>query len=86
MREVAPLREKRKERQLQRFTQEVADYFLTVDALTIDIDEPTTINEAWNDNHSMKWNPATDSEFAPLQSNDWDLVPMQKYNNIVGCH
>ena len=44
------------------------------------------INEAWKDKHSIQWKQATHPEFAPLQSNDvWDLVPMSKDKNFVGC-
>ena len=86
-RNVATLPEKRQRRPPQRFTQEEADYCFTADVLTADIDEPKNINEAWNDKHSIEWKQATDSEFASLQSNEtWDLVPMPKDKNIVGCH
>eukprot|EP00794_Sanderia_malayensis_P002110 gene2108-2395_t len=52
LREVATLPEKRQSRPPQRLIQEEADYCFTADALTADIDDPKSINEAWNNKHS----------------------------------
>eukprot|EP00794_Sanderia_malayensis_P001580 gene1580-1745_t len=55
LREVATLPEKRQSRLPQRFIQEEADYCFTADVLAADIDEPKSINEAWNNKHSVKF-------------------------------
>ena len=52
--------------------------------LTSDIDEPGTINEAWQGNFKRQWKEATDSEYQSLISNHtWELVPPPSNNNIV---
>ena len=54
-------------------------------SLTSDIDEPGTINEAWQGNFKRQWKEATDSEYQSLISNHtWELVSPPSNKNIVG--
>ena len=54
--------------------------------LTTEIDEPRTISEAWNGEHSIHWQEATDDEYSSLISNNtWELVPLPKSKMAVGC-
>ena len=54
-------------------------------SLTSDIDEPGTINEAWQGNFKRQWKEATDSEYQSLISNHtWELVPPPSNKNIAG--
>ena len=53
--------------------------------LTSDIDEPSTINAAWQGNFKKQWKEATDAEYKSLISNQtWELVPPPSNKNIVG--
>ena len=54
--------------------------------LTTEISEPRTISEAWNGEHSIHWQEATDGEYSSLISNNtWELVPLPKSKKTVGC-
>ena len=58
---------------------------LLVDSLTSDIDEPKSVEEAMNGEHSVQWREAMDSGHASLLENDtWELVPPPEGTNIVG--
>ena len=86
LRELENLPQKRQRKAPRRLIEEEADYCYISDILTADIDEPKSLNEAWNGEYSIHWKEATDSEFSSLQSNDtWDLVPAPKNKNVVGC-
>ena len=50
------------------------------------IEEPKTIDDALNSNHSQEWKVAADFEYSSLIENQtWDLVKLPKGHNIVGC-
>eukprot|EP00794_Sanderia_malayensis_P011569 gene11569-biopygen9240 len=54
-------------------------------SMTIDIDEPSKINEAWHGDYKKQWKEASDAEFQSLMSNEtWELVPPPSNKNIVG--
>ena len=75
--QLGPLRERRASRRL------IEEY--SVVSLTSDIDEPGTINEAWQGNFKRQWKGATDSEYQSLiSSHTWELVPPPSNKNIVG--
>ena len=58
---------------------------LLVDSLISDIDEPKSVEEAMNGEHSVQWREAMDSGYASLLENDtWELVPLPEGTNIVG--
>ena len=51
----------------------------------VDINEPSTIREAWEGDYYTHWRNATASEYESLMSNHtWDLVPLSKGKNVVG--
>ena len=50
-----------------------------------EIDEPTTVAEALNSEHSLQWQDAINSEYNSLMKNDtWELVPPSKDKKVVG--
>ena len=50
------------------------------------IEEPKTINDAFNSDHSQEWKVAADFEYSSLIENQtWDLVKLPEGHNIVGC-
>ena len=55
-------------------------------ALHAAIEEPTTIQEAWNSKHSTQWKAAADSEFQSLMENKtWELVELPTNRKAIGC-
>ena len=86
LRELENLPQKRQRKAPQRLIEEEADCCYISDILTADIEEPKSLNEAWNGEYSIQWKEAMDSEFSSLQSNEtWDLVPAPKNKKVVGC-
>ena len=80
MQEVQQLGPLRKRKAPRRLIEEC-----NVVSLTSDIDEPGTINEAWEGNFKGQWKEATDDEYQSLISNHtWELVPPPSNKNIVG--
>ena len=50
------------------------------------IEEPKTIDDALNSDHSQEWKVAADFEYSSLIENQtWDLVKLPEGDNIVGC-
>ena len=48
------------------------------------IEEPKTINDALNSDHSQEWKVAADFEYSSLIENQtWDLVKLPEGHNIV---
>ena len=51
------------------------------------IEEPKTINDALNSDHSQEWKVAADFEYSSLIENQtWDLVKLPEEYNIVRCN
>ena len=56
------------------------------DSLVSEINEPTSIKEAWKNEYGLQWKEATDSEIESLNAaQTWDLVPLPEKKNVVGC-
>ena len=76
LQQLGPQRDRRAPR---RFDEEC-----NIASLTTDIDEPSTINEAWHGDFKKQWKEATGAEFKSLMSNQtWELVPPSSNKNIV---
>ena len=63
-----------------------AEHCKLAESLVSEINEPSSIKEAWHNKYGKQWMIATDSEFESLiEANTWELVPLPKNKNIVGC-
>ena len=63
-----------------------AEHCKLAESLISEINEPSSIEEAWQNQYGKQWMAATDSEFESLiEANTWELVPLPKNKNIVGC-
>ena len=83
MRQVQSLGTERQRKPPQRFHPEGC--FAVTESLTAEIDEPKSIKEAINGEHSVQWKEAMESEYLSLMQNDtWELVPLPEGQNIVG--
>ena len=52
----------------------------------VKIEEPNTIDDALNSDHSQEWKKAADIEYSSLMENQtWSLVKLSKGCNVVGC-
>ena len=52
----------------------------------VKIEEPNTIDDALNSDHSQEWKKAADIEYSSLMENQtWSLVKLPKGRNVVGC-
>ena len=50
------------------------------------IEEPKTIDDALNGDHSQEWKGAADCEYSSLMENQtWDLVKLPEGHSIIGC-
>ena len=51
-----------------------------------EIDEPTTIEEAFSGDHSQQWKMAADAEYKSLMENKtWELVKLPERRRAIGC-
>ena len=83
MRQVQNLGTERQRKPPQRFHPEGC--FVVTESLTAEIDEPKSIKEAINGEHSVQWKEAMESEYLSLMQNDtWELVPPPEGQSIVG--
>ena len=63
-----------------------AEHCKLAESLVSEINEPSSIKEAWHNEYGKQWMIAIDSEFESLiEANTWELVPLPKNKNIVGC-
>ena len=63
-----------------------AEHCKLAESLVSEINEPSSIEEAWQNEYGKQWMAATDSEFEPhIEANTWEVVPLPKNKNIVGC-
>ena len=54
--------------------------------LATKIEEPKTIDDALNSDHSQEWKMAADLEYSSLMENQtWSLVKLPEGRNVVGC-
>jgi len=54
-------------------------------ALHAAIEEPATMQEAWNSKYSTQWKAAADSEFQSLKENNtWELVELSTNRKAIG--
>ena len=52
----------------------------------VKIEEPNTIDDALNSDHSQEWKKAANIEYSSLMENQtWNLVKLPKGRNVVGC-
>ena len=53
-----------------------AEHCKLAESLVSEINEPSSIKEAWHNEYGKQWMIATDSEFESLiEANNWELVP-----------
>ena len=87
MQQVQNLNGKRGRKERERLIESVnlVDECNLVESLTSNINEPNSIKDALNSEHSAEWNKALQAEYNSLLENKtWELVPRPKDINIVG--